>query len=159
MIQSLIDTNILVYREDPRDPVKQAIATELLKRAARDQSAAVAHQALIEAYAALTKPRAELGGAPILSKSEASWVVGATMREFPVLWPNPDLVKAALNAATMLQLSWHDAHMWAYAATNGIEELITEDFEHGRYYDDVRAFDPFLQAQGGIHELPPMYAR
>jgi predicted nucleic acid-binding protein len=158
VIRSLIDTNILVYREDPRNPVKQAIATDTLKRAAREQSAAVAHQALIEAYAALIRPRADLDGEALLSPAEAAWVVSATMREFPILWPDAAVVKAALYGATMLHLSWYDAHMWAYAATNGIPELTTEDFEHGRYYDDVRAFNPFLQALGGVHELPPMFA-
>jgi predicted nucleic acid-binding protein len=158
VIRRLIDTNILVYREDPRDPEKQAIATDTLKRADRERSAAVAHQALLEMYSSLIRPRADLDGDALLSTSDAGWVVGAIMREFPILWPDPAVVKAALYGATMLHLSWYDAHMWAYASTNGIPELMTEDFEHGRYYDDVRAFNPFLQALGGVHELPPMYA-
>lgn len=85
-------------------------------------------------------------------------VLGSIMKEFPVLWPTFAVVTTAMTAYITHQLSWYDAHMWAYAATNGIDELISEDFEHGRYYGDVRALDPFLQAQGGVYELPPMYA-
>lgn len=158
MTLRLIDTNILVYRVDPRDRFKQEVAVEVLRQYAREGDAFVAHQALVESVAALTRPRADFDGRPLLSPVEANWVVGSIMKEFPVLWPAVAVVTAAMGGYITHSLSWYDAHMWAYAATNGIDEIITEDFEHGRYYGDVRAFDPFLQAQGGVHELPPMYA-
>jgi hypothetical protein len=41
---------------------------------------------------------------------------------------------------------------------NGLGEIYTEDFEHGRYYGSVRAVDPFLVAADAVHELPAMYA-
>lgn len=41
--------------------------------------------------------------------------------------------------------AWFDAHMWAYAATNGITELISEDLQHGRRYGTVRVIDPFVE--------------
>lgn len=158
MTPSLIDTNLLVYRVDPRDALKQQVAIEVLGRLALRGDAFVAHQALVETYSALTRPRGDLEGKSLLTTAETTWVVGSIMREFTILWPSFEVITAAMHGKAGHGLSWYDAHMWAYAATNGIPCLLSEDFEHGRYYDDVRVENPFLQAQGGVHELPPMYA-
>ena len=48
----LVDTNVLVYRHDPRDPRKQKIATDLLRKGVADDSIRVAYQAVVEFYAA-----------------------------------------------------------------------------------------------------------
>lgn len=53
---ALVDTNILVYRFDPRFPDKPARSTELLRTSIADDSIRVSHQALIEFIAATTKP-------------------------------------------------------------------------------------------------------
>lgn len=42
------------------------------------------------------------------------------------------------------QLSWCDAHLWAYAEHYGLAELISEDFQHDRLYGSVRIVNPFL---------------
>jgi predicted nucleic acid-binding protein len=41
------------------------------------------------------------------------------------------------------QLSWFDAHFWAYAEHFGLEEILSEDFQHGRLYGTVRVTNPF----------------
>lgn len=53
-------------------------------------------------------------------------------------------MRTALRAAAAYRLSWFDAHLWAFADYYGLEELISEDFEHGRLYGTVRAVNPFL---------------
>ena len=40
-------------------------------------------------------------------------------------------------------MNWCDAHMWAYAEFNNLDELVTEDLEHGRLYGNVRNVNPF----------------
>jgi len=44
----LVDTNILVYRFDPRFPDKQGVARDLLRKALIDDAARIPHQALLE---------------------------------------------------------------------------------------------------------------
>ena len=41
-------------------------------------------------------------------------------------------------------LSWFDAHLWAYAEVHGIADLLSEDFQHGRLYGTVTIRNPFL---------------
>ena len=52
---ALVDTNILVYRFDPRFPEKQRRAESLLREGIAADSIRVPHQALLEFVAATTK--------------------------------------------------------------------------------------------------------
>jgi predicted nucleic acid-binding protein len=63
-----------------------------------------------------------------------------------VLYPDEELVRIALRGAAAYQLSWSDAHMWAYAERFGLGRLLTEDFEHGRLYGTVETLDPFVRS-------------
>jgi len=143
---SLIDTNILVYRFDPRFPEKQAIATKLLRDGLRTDSVRIPHQALLEFMAAVTGVR--IGAAPLLSQADATRETEAFLDQFRILYPSTTVVRTALRGAVTYQLPWFDAHLWAYAECHGILELISEDFEHGRLYGSVRARNPFLRTGG-----------
>ena len=60
---SLVDTNIVVYRFDPRFPDKQAEAERLLRDGIKNDAIRIAHQAIVEFVAAVTRPTAS--GDPI----------------------------------------------------------------------------------------------
>ena len=79
------------------------------------------------------------------------------MAQFPVLYPDDEVLITALRGVSVYQLSWFDAHLWAYAEVNGLDEILSEDFEHGRHYGSVRVVDPFLSAADSVYELPAMY--
>jgi predicted nucleic acid-binding protein len=155
---SLVDTNILIYRFDGRYPVKQRIARDLLRAGAADGSLVLAHQTIVEFVAAASRPRADLGGQSILRPGEARFEAEAFMNEFQIVYPDEAVLRTALRSVSAYGLSWFDAYLWAYAEVNGLSEIYTEDFEHGRYYGSVRAVDPFLVAADAMHELPAMYA-
>lgn len=140
---ALVDTNILVYRFDPRFPKKQAVAAELLRAGIADDSIRVSHQALIEFIAATTKPLIR-GGPSILSPEDARREMEEMLVQFDVLYPDEELVRVAIRGAATYGLSWFDAHMWAYAERFGLETLWSEDFENGRLYGRVRTRDPFV---------------
>lgn len=137
----LVDTNILVYRFDPRFPDKQATARSLLRKGLAEDAVRIPHQALLEFVAVVTRVRA--GSRPLLAPDEARQETEELMVQFPVLYPNATLVRTALQGAAAYQLSWFDAHLWAYAEHYGLEEIVSEDFEHGRLYGSVRIRNPF----------------
>ena len=66
------------------------------------------------------------------------------MTDFVVLYPTDDVVRTAIRGQATYQLPWYDAHIWAYADSYGLDEIVSEDFEHGRLYGNVRAVNPFL---------------
>lgn len=139
---SLIDTNVLVYRFDSRFPEKQAIATRLLREGLKTDSVRIPHQAVLEFMAVVT--RVKIGSRSLLSLAEATRETEELLDQFRILYPDAAVVRTALRATAAYQLSWFDAHLWAYAECHGLAELVSEDFEHGRLYGSVRATNPFL---------------
>lgn len=139
----LVDTNVLVYRFDPRDSRKQRIATDFLRAGVADGSIRVPHQAVIEFVAAAVRPQGD--SPPLLEPVEARREAEEMLSQFDILYPNDALVRLALRGTAAYQLSWFDAHMWAYAEYYGLARLISEDFAHDRLYGTVRAIDPFRQ--------------
>jgi predicted nucleic acid-binding protein len=141
-VAALVDTNVLVYRFDPAAPKKQAIATHLLRQGLADDSLRIPHQAVVEFVAAVTRTRSQRP--PLLGLFEALREAEQILDQFVVLYPDESLVRTALRGAAAYQLSWFDAHLWAYAEHYGLSELLSEDFEHGRLYGTVRAINPFV---------------
>jgi predicted nucleic acid-binding protein len=138
---SLVDTNVLVYRCDPRDPVKRDAARVELRRGEASGEFCIAHQSLVEFVNSVTRSR---GGLPLMSREDATRQVELFMAEFPVLYPNEHVFRSALRGMAAYRLSWFDAHLWAYADHFGLPEILSEDFEHGRMYGAVRVRNPFL---------------
>jgi predicted nucleic acid-binding protein len=142
-VASLIDTNILVYRFDPRFPEKQRVASELLREGLAKDSLRLPHQALVEFMAVVT--RVPLGSGSLLAVDDARRETEEFLTQFTVLYPNEALFRTALRGTAAYHLSWFDAHLWAYAEHYGLNELISEDFEHGRMYGSVKVRNPFLR--------------
>jgi predicted nucleic acid-binding protein len=157
-VASLVDTNVLVYRYDPRDPVKQDIATKVLRDGLIAGDLVLPHQAIVEFVAAVTRPRPELGDRPLVPLERAILEAESHLVKYPVLYPTPEVLRAALRGVSVYGFSWFDAHLWAYADVHGLPEILSEDFEHGRHYGRVRVVDPFLTAADRVNELPPLYA-
>jgi predicted nucleic acid-binding protein len=141
-VAALVDTNVLVYRYDPRYPKKQRTATDLLDHGIASDSVRLPHQAIVEFVAATTKPLA--GGRSLLSPDLARQEADELLSQFTVLFPNKGIVRTALRGAAMYGLSWFDAHLWAYAEYFGLDTLLSEDFQAGRIYGSVRIVDPFV---------------
>jgi predicted nucleic acid-binding protein len=141
-VAALVDTNVLVYRFDPRFPERQRRATEILRSGIQEDSIRVPHQAIIEFVAAVTRPTRD--GPSLLSPEEARREAEELLNQFAVLFPTAGLVRMALRGAAAYQLSWFDAHLWAYAEYYGLAELWSEDFQHDRLYGTVRVVNPFV---------------
>jgi predicted nucleic acid-binding protein len=142
IVAALVDTNVLVYRYDPRDREKQRLATQLLREGSASNTVRLPHQAIIEFVSATSKPLA--GGRSLLPPDLARQEADELLSEFTVLFPNKGVVRTALRGAAMYGLSCFDAHLWAYAEYYGLNTLLSEDFQPGRIYGSVRIIDPFL---------------
>ena len=130
-----------MYAFDPRDKAKQRRAREILKRGFEAGSIRIAHQAVVEFFSVVTRRDRKIE--PLLGETEARREVEELMAHVDVLYPNDAVVRAAIRGAATYQLSWYDAHMWAYAEVFGLDELISEDFQHDRLYGTVRVVNPF----------------
>ncbi len=140
---TLVDTNILLYRYDNRFPQKQQIARDLLRKGAVDGTVRIPHQAVVEFVAVATRTGRRKG--PLLPSIDPHQEGARLLSEFPILYPNEQILREALQGARHHKLSWYDAHLWAYAEHNGIPVLVSEDFQHNRLYGTVRVVNPFVE--------------
>jgi predicted nucleic acid-binding protein len=143
-VAALVDTNVLVYLFDSRSPAKQERAAEVLRVGLKQDAVRVPHQAIVEFVAAVSRPTRS--GPPLLPMAEARREAEELLAIFGVLFPNEAVVRTALRGAAMYELSWFDAHLWAYAEVYGLEEIWSEDFQHERRYGTVRIRNPFVPA-------------
>jgi len=141
-VARLVDTNVLVYRFDSRFPRKQAIATSLLRQGIERDDLRLPHQAVVEFVAVTTRPLDK--GKSLLSKQEALREAEELLSQFDVIYPDETVVRTALRGMAAYNLSWFDAHLWAYAECFGLHELLSDDFQHNRLYGNVRVINPFI---------------
>jgi predicted nucleic acid-binding protein len=145
---ALVDTNVLVYRFDPRDPAKQRIAREVLREGIERDTLRLPHQAIVEFVQAVTRPLGR-GRASLLALPDALREAEELLVEFQVLYPTESLLRTAMRAVATYQLAWLDAHIWAYAEHYGLEEILSEDFSDGQLIGTVRIRNPF-KATGDV---------
>jgi predicted nucleic acid-binding protein len=139
----LVDTNVLAYRYDPRFATKQERAVALLDGGVKTGELRVPHQALVELVAVLRRPLPPTGK-PLLADAEIVHEVEMLLVAAEVIYPTAAVLRLALAGVSAHQLSWFDAHLWAYAEHYMIPVLYSEDFAHDRLYGSVRVVNPFL---------------
>ena len=149
-VAALVDTNVLVYRFDPRFREKQRIAPELLRAGIADGSLRIPHQAIVEFVAVVTRPLGK--SPPLLRPDDARREAEELLSQLDVVYPNEAILRTALRGAAAYQLSWFDAHMWAYAEYYGLPELLSEDFQDGRLYGTVTVRNPFALRSAATDE-------
>ena len=131
-----VDTNVLLYAQDPRDPQKQAAAVHWLSWCWRTQGGGLSTQVLNELYANLRRV------APSLPAADARAIV----RRYRG-WKCWVVDDATVDLAWLLQdrftLSYWDSLMVAAAQQMGSTYLLTEDLQHEQRFDNVQAINPF----------------
>jgi predicted nucleic acid-binding protein len=142
-VDSLVDTNILVYFCDPRDPRKRAKAIDTLEKGGRAGELRIPHQALVEFVSSVTRLRGR--EKPLMKMELAIRQAESFMDHFPVLYPNQNVFHMALYGIAAYRMAWYEAHLWAYAEHFGLPEILSEDFEHGRRFGTVRVRNPFIE--------------
>ena len=133
----VVDTNLLVYALDRREPEKRGRAREVLGRVGRDGTAALPAQVLSEfADTCLRKlePRPE----PEAVRRE----VERLMLAFPVLPLTGPVVLEALRGVREHTLSYHDAQIWAAARLGQVGVILSEDLSPGAVLDGVSFANP-----------------
>ncbi len=137
-----LDSNILVYAADSREPVRQAAAIEIIARAAR-RDCLLTPQALAEFFHAVTRKR-------IMPRAEAARQVRAWTVVFPITnGAGEAALLIAVEAAAARRLQFFDALLLATAREAGCGVVISEDMGEHTHLDGVRVIAAF-DRHGGI---------
>lgn len=136
--RAFLDTNVLVYSDDPRDPAKQARALNLIKDHLRSRTGVVSLQVLQEYFVSST---GKLRLDPGLAKQRIE-----VFARLHVAEPTVADILAAIDLHRLRGLSYWDALVLRMARQSGCRVLLTEDMQHGQVIDGVRIVNPFLSS-------------
>jgi predicted nucleic acid-binding protein len=137
-----VDTNVLLYTLDARNPLKQAVAMRWRDALWQSQRGRLSWQVLNEFYANATRKI----GAPAttirrLVEAYTSWR--------PRRYGLP-LVERAWYWTDQTRINYWDALILAAAERSDCRWLLSEDFIHKRKYGPVEVINPFLTEPDGL---------
>ena len=132
---TFLDTNVLVYSIDGKDPAKQVVAREIVVSAVRGGGFLISAQVLNEfSNIALLKLK--------LSVEEVRKFVSFFSR-IGVVSLESRWTDAALLLKQRYGTQFFDSLLLSAAEENGCDEIFTEDLNDGQMYGSVKAVNPF----------------
>jgi len=136
-----VDTNVLIYRLDRADPVKQAKARDLLRRLIADTEPTVLPwQVLGELVRQLRSWQDQRR----MSRHALLHFVAAFRRLFPLAMPTPAVLDRALDLTGRYPLSHWDSMLLGACIEANVDTLYTEDMGAPTTCDGVRLVNPFV---------------
>ena len=134
----LVDTNILVYAYDRSDGDKRQHAIDVLETVGIAGTGICSTQVLGEFFVTVTRKIPSP-----LAINDASNAVIRYLNSWPIIDITSSIVLEALRGVMQHQLHYYDSLIWAAAKLNQIQEIVTEDGQHGRVIEGVRYLNPF----------------
>jgi predicted nucleic acid-binding protein len=132
----VLDTNVLVYALDRREPEKRDRAREVLRRVGA--SGAVLPAQVLSEFANVCLRKLEPRPDPAAVQREVERLLLA----FPVLPLTGPVVLEALRGVREHLLSYYDAQIWAVARLGQVGVILSEDFNPGAVLDGVSFANP-----------------
>lgn len=137
---AFFDTNVLIYADDAKSPLKQARAISLIKEHQRENSIVISLQVLQEYFAAAT-------GKLKLDPAFAQKKVQILARERLVRLNEHDVI-AAIELHRLSRISFWDAMIVHAARLANATVLYSEDLSHGSSIAGVPVRNPFAGLSG-----------
>jgi predicted nucleic acid-binding protein len=130
-----LDTNVLMYALDPRDPAKQATAVALVEQLGSEGRAMVSTQVLIELFSNLHRK--------LNISRERAAVVCYSLTEWTVVSSDLPMVMKSMARSAQSQLSIWDCMVVEAALVGGARTLYSEDFTDGQRFGALQVVNPF----------------
>lgn len=134
--RAFLDTNVLVYGDDLKEPSKRERCLELIETHRRKRTGVVSIQVLQEYFVTATR---KYGIDPALAKSKVE-----VFARFHVVEPCVADLLAAIDLHRLTHMSYWGALIVRCAKQAGCRVLISENLQHGQVIDGVRVVNPFL---------------
>ena len=146
-----VDTDILVYADDARDPRKQTIARELIRRLLTERNGKLSLQVLQEFFSAATGKL----GIPAVDVRRRIEIYAS----MDVVRLDTDDVLAAIDLHRLHELSIWDALVVRAALIAGCRTLYTDDLRHGRRFEALQVVDPFEFENMNVEQARQLLAK
>ena len=134
-----LDTNVLAYTFDNREPRKAQVADRLVAEGIQQRTGIISYQVMQEflnvAFSRFNPP---------LASNDAQQYLSSVLRRLLAVQSSVALCSEALQIRDRYQLSWYDCLIVAAALEARCEILYTEDLQHGQRFGELRVVNPFL---------------
>ena len=137
LAEFLVDSNILVYALDARDPEKLRRSREVLDTLVLADRGVLTAQVLSEFYSALRKK-------DIVPHDVAERAVMEYSRSWLIFDVKLEAVLEAVRGVRDYKFSYFDSLIWATAKLNGVPNILSEDGQDGQSVEGVRRINPLL---------------
>lgn len=135
MSKIFIDTNILVYTLDSKDPQKQAKARGIMRKVVNMHQPVISTQVLKEFYVvATTKMKADR----IIVKN-----IIHNFSNIEIVQNDLELIEQAIDISVISQLSFWDSLIIAAAEKAKCKYIFSEDLNSGQTFRGVMVVNPF----------------
>jgi predicted nucleic acid-binding protein len=134
--RTFLDTSVLLYAEDAREPAKRDRAQHLIRELVADQAAVVSTQVLQEFFVIATKK--------LKLPAAVAHDCVATYAQLDVALVSPALVLAAIELHRLHGLSFWDALIVRTAMDAGCTRLLSADLQHERAFEALVVENPFV---------------
>ena len=136
--KTFVDTNILVYAHDLDAGKKHEIAAKAISRLWESKLGILSTQVLQELYVTLTRKIPQpLGRSTVgrLLKSYFSW---------HLVINDPEIILQAIEIEESYKISFWDALIVSAAFSENATTILTEDLNHGQYFEGILIVNPFI---------------
>ena len=151
-----VDTNVLVYARDAREPTKQPLAVAWIARLWREQTGRTSMQVLSEYYVTVTRKLE-----PGLKPAEA-WDDVQSLLSWRPQSIDAALMRRAREIEQRHRLSWWDSLIIGAAQLQNCTVLLSEDLQDRGAYGGVTVRSPFtftLNEPVAAYAVPVAVAR
>jgi predicted nucleic acid-binding protein len=146
---SFLDTNVLLYCVDDRDPVKRDGAQAWVRACWTRRCGRTSAQVLNEFYA-----NARRKFTTAISAGDARAIVRRYQHWNP--WQGDSAtLETAWAVESRYGFGWWDALVIAAAQQQGCRYLVSEDLQHGQLIDSVQVLNPFAVGPEVLDGDPP----
>ena len=135
-----VDTNVLIYRLDNRDPVKQSLACELIRQLTVDTEPTVLPWQVLGEFANQMRRWTDQER---LTRDAALRYLASIRRLFPTQMPTSQVLDRALDLTDRYSLSHWDSMLLGACIEANVDTLFTEDMGAPINYGSVRLVNPF----------------
>jgi predicted nucleic acid-binding protein len=136
-----VDTNVLIYRLDPRDQVKQGKARSLLHHLRQGPSETVLLWQVAGEFLRQLRSWQEQGQ---ITRAQLLRHFRFIRRLFLLVLPTPQVLDRALDLADRYSLSHWDSMLLGPCIEAGVDTLYTENMGAPTRYDGVQLLNPFV---------------
>ncbi len=135
--EMFVDSNVLVYARDASEPEKQEKALAWMEHLWNRGAGRLSFQVLQEFYATVTEKLK-----PGLGAAHARGDVRSLLAWRPIAIDD-GVLEGAWSVQERFRLSWRDALIISAAQSGHCRYLLSEDFQEGQKFGNVRIINPF----------------